>query len=271
MTDGMTAKRQTEAAPTAESPQLMARPLSAAPTRPLPVKPADGSPAMDRAEMTDTPTTPSPERQPADAGGGLLPCPFCAGEAWLNDYEAKYSDLPPKSRCPQCRLCGASLGYLTTPAKAIAAWNRRAPAPQAQPDARSIFSEDVGTRFLQERLVELAAMFNVPDGGRYLNDWKARADQINQALSAPAADDGWRPISDYDGCGPVLVSTAPESPKYLFSEPVSAFHDAGGTWRCLGSKGGMAETALRPTHFRPLPAPPVARHPAAPTDEVGKS
>lgn len=55
----------------------------------------------------------------------LKPCPFCGGEAWLNDYEAKYSDLPPKSRCPQCRSCGASLGYLTTPAKATEAWNRR--------------------------------------------------------------------------------------------------------------------------------------------------
>lgn len=56
----------------------------------------------------------------------LKPCPFCGGEAWLNDYEAKYSDLPPKSRSPQCRSCGASLGYLTTPAKATEAWNRRA-------------------------------------------------------------------------------------------------------------------------------------------------
>ncbi|MGX1587296.1 Lar family restriction alleviation protein [Brevundimonas diminuta] len=55
----------------------------------------------------------------------LKPCPFCGGEAWLNDYEAKHSDLPPKSRSPQCRSCGASLGYLTTPVKATEAWNRR--------------------------------------------------------------------------------------------------------------------------------------------------
>jgi len=46
----------------------------------------------------------------------------------LNDYEAKYSDLPPLSRCPQCRSCGASLGYLPTPAKATEAWNRRVTA-----------------------------------------------------------------------------------------------------------------------------------------------
>lgn len=63
---------------------------------------------------------------------GLAPCPFCGGEAWLNDYEAKYSDLPPMSRAPQCRSCGASLGYLTTPAKATEAWNRRVTAASAQ-------------------------------------------------------------------------------------------------------------------------------------------
>ena len=63
---------------------------------------------------------------------GLAPCPFCGGEAWLNDYDAKYSDLPPMSRAPQCRSCGASLGYLTTPAKATGAWNRRVTAASAQ-------------------------------------------------------------------------------------------------------------------------------------------
>lgn len=63
---------------------------------------------------------------------GLAPCPFCGGEAWLNDYDAKYSDLPPMSRAPQCRSCGASLGYLTTPAKATKAWNRRVTAASAQ-------------------------------------------------------------------------------------------------------------------------------------------
>jgi len=63
---------------------------------------------------------------------GLAPCPFCGGEAWLNDYEAKYSDLPPMSRAPQCRSCGVSLGYLTTPAKATEAWNRRVTAASAQ-------------------------------------------------------------------------------------------------------------------------------------------
>lgn len=71
-------------------------------------------------------TAPMPETMSPREKVALKPCPFCGGEAWLNDYEAKYSDLPPKSRNPQCKSCGASLGYLTTPAKATEAWNRRA-------------------------------------------------------------------------------------------------------------------------------------------------
>lgn len=56
----------------------------------------------------------------------LLPCPFCGGEAWLNDYEAKHGDMTPMSRCPQCKSCGCNLGYFPTPAKATGAWNTRA-------------------------------------------------------------------------------------------------------------------------------------------------
>lgn len=205
---------------------------------------------MDRAEMTDTPTAPSPERQPADAGGEL----WSVG-SWLS------AALDDPKVCPEMK-------------RDIQEWfdgngHVRAPAPQAQPDARAV--EDWKQR-LHQMIVDCEAD---PDDALMLSSSVAAEHAADlrtalQHLSAPAADDGWRPISDYDGCGPVLVSTAPESPKYLFSEPVSAFHDAGGTWRCLGSKGGMAETALRPTHFRPLPAPPVALHPAAPADEVGK-
>lgn len=70
---------------------------------------------------------------PSNANTSVLEaCPFCGGEAWMNAYEAKYSDLPPKSRCPQCRSCGASLGYLPTPSKATEAWNRRVTAASAQ-------------------------------------------------------------------------------------------------------------------------------------------
>lgn len=72
----------------------------------------------------------------AGEGVTLLPCPFCGGGAWLNDYEAKHSDLPPRSRAPQCRSCGASPGYLPTAKKAIKAWNTR--ATPAQPDTGDV-------------------------------------------------------------------------------------------------------------------------------------
>lgn len=75
------------------------------------------------------------------------------------------------------------------------------------------------------------------------------------------APDSWRPIETYAGAGLVMVSTAPDSPKYLFSEPVSAFMDVGGTWRFLGSEGGMEPLPSwrQPTHWMPLPAAPALR------------
>lgn len=54
----------------------------------------------------------------------------------MNDYEAKFSDLPAESRCPQCRSCGANIGYLPTADEAVISWNRRAHADQ--PDLLAI-------------------------------------------------------------------------------------------------------------------------------------
>ena len=61
-----------------------------------------------------------------DMPSELKPCPFCGGEAYINDYEAKHGGLSPRSGNPSCRSCGCSLGYHTTRARAIAAWNTRA-------------------------------------------------------------------------------------------------------------------------------------------------
>ena len=60
----------------------------------------------------------------------LLPCPFCGGRAWLNDYEARHGDLASRSRCPQCASCGCNLGYLPTARKATEAWNLRTRQPE---------------------------------------------------------------------------------------------------------------------------------------------
>ena len=117
---------------------------------------------------------------------GLAPCPFCGGEAWLNAYEAKYSDLPPKSRAPQCRSCGASLGYLTTPAKATEAWNRRVTAASAQARIAELDKE-------VERWISAynAAHDQATENGGRANAAiarataaKARADRLLEALRA---------------------------------------------------------------------------------------
>ncbi|WP_082064368.1 Lar family restriction alleviation protein [Brevundimonas sp. KM4] len=101
---------------------------------------------------------------------GLAPCPFCGGEAWLNDYEAKYSDLPPMSRAPQCRSCGASLGYLTTPAKATEAWNRRVTSASAQARISGL---------QREVAVAVATADHMADRA---TEAEARADRLAKAL-----------------------------------------------------------------------------------------
>ena len=109
---------------------------------------------------------------------GLAPCPFCGGEAWLNDYDAKYSDLPPMSRAPQCRSCGASLGYLTTPAKATEAWNRRVTAASAQARIAELEGDNIRLQ-AQVRMAVEAAQFEWSGDRQRL---EARADRLAKAL-----------------------------------------------------------------------------------------
>lgn len=131
---------------------------------------------------------------------GLTPCPFCGGEAWLNDYEAKYSDLPPMSRAPQCRSCGASLGYLTTPAKATEAWNRRVTAASAQ-DEREQYGR------------WLVAMANARDAA------EARADRLANALEPFARVARWARLC---GVSDLEKATAKYAKRNLFWDQFSA-------------------------------------------------
>lgn len=158
-------------------------------------------------------TTPTPGQPLSEADVSLLPCPFCGGEAWLNDYEAKYSDLPPKSRAPQCRSCGASLGYLTTPAKAIAAWNRRPHAPVSRPAGE-------GEREAVARIVDPSAFLFAPDelpkGSRAQYDAFDKADRIIALLSPAAPDGGGGHCPHCDrmlvmGCGCNFTAAIPAS------------------------------------------------------------
>lgn len=226
------------------------------------------------------PTTPSPERQPADAGGGLLPCPWCGGELYVSVQDI--DNFIGHVECGGCDMRGPiSEWKYEDPEEAKAdaverwnaAWNRRSPAPQAQPDARAMEA-------LKAANEALAMVTAFESDARYImgntnfSIFQQRREQVKQALqalSAPAADDGWRPIetAPKDGTD-VLV---------CLSDTVAIAHWSKG----LGGSGWLDDSGaghhdywnyvglISPTHWRPLPAPPAALHPAAPTDEVGKS
>ena len=68
--------------------------------------------------MTDTPI--------AATEGGLLPCPFCGGEAFL--HKAAGGAIWTLARhADNCPMAPEPIYYLTE-AEAVAAWNSRAPA-----------------------------------------------------------------------------------------------------------------------------------------------
>lgn len=197
------------------------------------------------------PTTPSPERQPADAGGGLLPCPWCGGELYVSVQDI--DNFIGHVECGGCDMRGPiSEWKYEDPEEAKAdaverwnaAWNRRSPAPQAQPDARAVEGEPVAWRWRFKTDVD--------------GDWTIRTDGPSYHLSrpdievqflylsAPAADDGWRPTREEvaRAINPVLANAVFDGPY----APRSAM-------------GLALEAADRV----------LALHPAAPTDEVGKS
>lgn len=136
---------------------------------------------------------------------GLAPCPFCGGEAWLNDYDAKYSDLPPMSRAPQCRSCGASLGYLTTPAKATEAWNRRVTAASAQAKVAELEALVASIRRAQRDVIraeiEQEGYSPISDANDRATAAEARADRLAKALepfAVPHECDGHATVEDFN-------------------------------------------------------------------------
>ena len=147
---------------------------------------------------------------------GLEACPFCDGEAWLNAYEAKYSDLPPKSRCPQCRSCGASLGYLATPAKATEAWNRRVTAASAKAriaELEADLSKVIAQRdshwdeYIAERQSrmehgarEAGYLDTIPKLTDRATAAEARADRLAKALKETRNRVREWPIDDHETC-----------------------------------------------------------------------
>ena len=168
------------------------------------------------------PTTPSPERQPADAGGGPVWHRVDGNGATLL-YTLRHKGfrrgVPVEVNDLEVRI-QASAGSDSDPKpiiqRILAALE--APAPQAQPDARAVEA--------------LRRMERNPVSFSHAASQLAR--ETLQSLSAPAADDGWRPSREEVAA---IISGAPFPSKRAFAK---------------------ADAIL-------------ALHPAAPTDEVGKS
>ena len=80
------------------------------------------------------------------------------------------------------------------------------------------------------------------------------ADQLQRYREALEAQ-GWQPIETHSGCAAVLVSR-PTTEREAWSA-TSAFMDATNVWRVFRSKGGMTPLPFKPTHWQPLPFPPL--------------
>lgn len=75
--------------------------------------------------------------------------------------------------------------------------------------------------------------------------------QFSNAVGVPV----WRPITEHQSDSMAYLVTAKN--KYgAWREPISAFMDAAGGWRLLGSKDGMTRLSFSPTYFMDLPPMP---------------
>jgi len=89
----------------------------------------------------------------------LLPCPFCGGEARIEQHEkSKWLAF-----CDDVYGCGTEGWYEDTPEEAIAAWNRR--SPTIPPDVRETMREALSKqRSVIERRADTVERYGIDPG-----------------------------------------------------------------------------------------------------------
>lgn len=186
------------------------------------------------------PTTPSPERQPADAGGVDPAAVFARA---ICESEGREWTALDNSRedCERWFAAGRACAALSIP------------APQAQPDARAVEGEPVAWRV--RRLTDDPEEWQLRPVGAALDFGNPRRWEIQPLyLSAPAADDGWRPSREE--VAKRVYEAMRWAARHAENQPAPEWVEGGNS---------DAQYQARREADRIL-----ALHPAAPTDEVGK-
>ena len=197
-------------------------------------------------------TTPSPERQPADAGGERD-----AFESWYCQDAAKLGLSFSPSELFNLREGEDYGSHRVAINSKWEGWQGRAalsiPAPQAQPDARAVEGEPVAWRYRHTAFKEPYWIYvdHVPGPLLSAPDYEIQP----LYLSAPAADDGWRPSREE--VAKRVYEAMRWAARHAEDKPAPEWVEGGNS---------DAQYQARREADRIL-----ALHPAAPTDDVGKS
>lgn len=157
----------------------------------------------------------------------LLLCPFCGGPGWHWTNERGFSII-------ECRDCPGRIAAQDKET-AIAAWNRRTSSPQ------------VGDAEREELAREVDSWAGRAAFGRKVAAKRRRIAALLRAPAPQPQDDGWRDISAAPKDGRRVMVCNDESPDDM--DTASWFEDG---WY-------SADGLQHPTHWRPLPAPPVRK------------
>lgn len=84
----------------------------------------------------------------------LLPCPFCGGEAEIEeDYSYGYGLL--FSYKPHCSQCGCSIGLFSDKTEAITKWNTRKPMERIVRRLETIIGCELHLSCLKEKILQI--------------------------------------------------------------------------------------------------------------------